>query len=202
MKADAASDSGEQTGARRAAPGRLALVQAFVNTNDREGREDRFDTLHGLWMWLEGASLPFDDSEIGESERAQAIELREGIRGLARLHSGQDREAPHPGELEGAIGRLDLTASYVGGQIALTGRTPVGIVLAPIVDAMRSAMDNLTWSRLKVCERDKCQWLFYDHSRNRTAHWCTTDLCGSREKARRAYARRTAAHDSEHNSIG
>ncbi len=202
MKADAASDSGEQTGGRRAAPGRLALVQAFVNTNDREGRVDGFDTLHGLWMWLEGASLPFDNSEIGESERAQAIELREGIRRLARLHSGQEGEGPHPGELEGAIGRLDLTASYVGGHIALTGRTPLGIVFAPIVDAMWAAMENGTWSRLKVCERDRCQWLYYDYSRNRAAHWCTTDLCGSREKARRAYARRTAAHHSEHYPIG
>jgi predicted RNA-binding Zn ribbon-like protein len=61
-----------------------------------------------------------------------------------------------------------------------------------VVDAVRTAMADGTWPRLKVCERDTCRWLFFDHSRNANSRWCASSVCGSREKSRRAYARRTA----------
>ena len=50
-----------------------------------------------------------------------------------------------------------------------------------------------TWERLKACERDVCRWAFYDHSKNRSSHWCSMAVCGQREKNRRAYRRRVSA---------
>jgi predicted RNA-binding Zn ribbon-like protein len=41
-----------------------------------------------------------------------------------------------------------------------------------------------TWSRLKVCPADDCQWAFYDHSRNHSRTWCEMEECGNRAKAR------------------
>src|SRR5919197_1249499 len=37
-----------------------------------------------------------------------------------------------------------------------------------------------TWTRLKACRREVCQWAFYDHSKNRLGTWCTMDICGNR----------------------
>ena len=37
-----------------------------------------------------------------------------------------------------------------------------------------------------------CRWAFYDYSRNRSASWCSMQLCGNRTKTR-AYRRRHGA---------
>ena len=49
-----------------------------------------------------------------------------------------------------------------------------------------------TWVRLKACPGRDCGWVFYDHSRNQSARWCSMKVCGDREKARAYYQRRTA----------
>ena len=49
-----------------------------------------------------------------------------------------------------------------------------------------------TWGRLKACPNDRCRWLFYDHSRNRSRAWCSMDLCGAQSKMRTYRARRRA----------
>ena len=48
-----------------------------------------------------------------------------------------------------------------------------------------------TWSRLKVCSADDCQWAFYDRSPTRNGCWCSMQICGSRAKSR-AYRQRSA----------
>jgi predicted RNA-binding Zn ribbon-like protein len=51
-------------------------------------------------------------------------------------------------------------------------------------------MEADTWSRLKACRDDTCKWAFYDHSKNRSGHWCSMEVCGSRHKARQYRERR------------
>jgi predicted RNA-binding Zn ribbon-like protein len=62
----------------------------------------------------------------------------------------------------------------------------LGKLLAIAHDAMHSG----DWERLKVCRNDTCRWAFYDHSKNRSRHWCQMDVCGSRQKARSYRQRR------------
>ena len=45
-------------------------------------------------------------------------------------------------------------------------------------------------SRVRIC--GNCGWLFIDRTRNANKRWCTTDMCGSRTKARRYYANKRA----------
>jgi predicted RNA-binding Zn ribbon-like protein len=40
-------------------------------------------------------------------------------------------------------------------------------------------------SRLRVCAADGCGWVFLDTSKNGTRRWCSMNICGNREKARR-----------------
>jgi predicted RNA-binding Zn ribbon-like protein len=41
-------------------------------------------------------------------------------------------------------------------------------------------------SRLKLCALPDCDWLFVDTSKNGRRRWCQMNVCGAKEKARRA----------------
>lgn len=171
-------------------------MQSFVNTIDLEdGTEsDEFSTLDGLTAWAARAGVDAP-AALSEEDRELAVRLREDIRRLAREHSGLGNPEPAGVRLERDLADLRLTATVDQGRIALAGTSPLGDLLAPMIDALRTGMDDGSWERLKVCHRDTCQWLFYDSSRNQASHWCATSICGSREKAKRAYARRTKRAD-------
>jgi len=69
------------------------------------------------------------------------------------------------------------------------GKPRLDRVLWPIAQA---AAELLTSDQLKIvrfCEAPDCEWLFLDHSRNRSRRWCDMTTCGNREKARRHYRR-------------
>ncbi len=69
------------------------------------------------------------------------------------------------------------------------GRNPLDRILWPIA---QSAVELLTSDELKLvrwCEAPDCEWLFLDHSRNRSRRWCDMNSCGNRAKARRYYQR-------------
>jgi len=68
--------------------------------------------------------------------------------------------------------------------VALVGKDPLGEVTAITLKAM---LDG-TWPRLKVCR--KCEWAFYDYSKNRSGSWCSMQLCGNRLKTRAYRSRR------------
>jgi predicted RNA-binding Zn ribbon-like protein len=68
----------------------------------------------------------------------------------------------------------------------------------------RDALDRVLWpvardaadllaagdlDRVGQCSDDRCGWLFFDTSRNRSRRWCSMEDCGNRAKARRYYRR-------------
>lgn len=174
----------EEPGQRPPAPEPLRLIQQFVNTFDREAGRDQLASSEVLARWFSvwtrwpGLALP-----SGE-EHARALAVREGIRDLAQ-HS-LAAEAP----FEKAVQELDIRLVVQVGQLRLDSTTRLGRALSPILDAVRAAMDDGSWARMKVCDRERCRWLYYDSSRNASSRWCATDICGAREKAQRAYRRK------------
>ena len=174
-----------EPGGRAPAPGQLRLVQQFVNTNDREAGRDSLDSPQCLQDWFTHWTGWDSTRRPTTTEHRQALVLREGLRWMA----APDVLA-RPAELDQVVRDLHLQLTLAADNFALDGPTPTGRALAPILEAARTARADGTWSRLKVCARDQCQWLYYDSSRNTSARWCATDICGSREKARRAYRRK------------
>lgn len=59
---------------------------------------------------------------------------------------------------------------------------------AAVSDALALLRDPERLARVRVCPGHLCGWLFYDSSGRR--RWCSMQVCGSREKMRRLYARR------------
>src|SRR5262249_10483292 len=69
------------------APGRLAAMQAFVNTLDLEQATDEIGSPSALDAWLQSAGLTEPTGpKAGKAELALAVELREALRGVLRSH--------------------------------------------------------------------------------------------------------------------
>jgi predicted RNA-binding Zn ribbon-like protein len=195
------------------APGDLRALQAFVNTLDIEQGTDALSSPADLDAWLRQAGLANALGDpSGQRELSLAIELREALRGVLRSHvtHRNRRTAPGPTADEdaveaaaaetGAAARvMDVAAAMRAGiDIDADGR----IRVVPAGEGAAAALTQLlligaeaatagTWTRLKVCSADDCQWAFYDRSPTRSGCWCSMQICGSRAKAR-AYRSRVA----------
>ena len=183
-----------EPGDRAPAPGALRLVQRFVNTNDLEGGPELLPDARALRRWLLADDLIDPAAPVTPADHVRAIAVREAIRELACANAGLPHD-PQANEIVDEAARRarlrpvleDLQTRY---EPEATG---VDAALGHIVGAIHTAIAEGTWHRLKACERDICRWAFYDASKNRSGHWCSMAVCGSREKNRRAYRRRRAA---------
>lgn len=187
----------------KTAPGRLELVQAFINTADLEEGTDAIATSDGLRAWLVErrlleADAPPDECDDGALETAAA--LREALRGLCLANNGEQ----HSSEAMEAFAstsdklHLHLTARFGSAELIRLEPDEEGVrrALGVLLTIVFGALHDGTWARLKACASDSCQWAFYDHSKNRSGHWCTMAECGNRAKVRNFRARRAPAKAS------
>lgn len=115
----------------------------------------------------------------GEPTREQLAALRE-IRDAARaLFDGNVRDWQRRTErlLRRSSYRLDLDAGFL----------PLGGGWDGFVEALLPGLVALRdeRQRIKVCENDRCGWLFLDRTKNRSRVWCEGGSCGNRMRARR-----------------
>jgi predicted RNA-binding Zn ribbon-like protein len=155
----------------KAAPEPLLEVQQFINSVDLEHELD--------WLpdWLAERGLD------GELERGRS--LREALRSLVLANNGAAVEQAALELVNDAAARLPL-------QLDADGHVGIGAArdaLDRVVAVALGAMLDGSWSRLKACRN--CCWSFYDYSPNRSATWCSMQLCGNRKKTR-TYRRRRA----------
>jgi predicted RNA-binding Zn ribbon-like protein len=161
-----------------AAPDPLRLVQRFVNTVDRE---------HGHeWLGTPAEAAAFFGCEPGAVDLDEAHELREALRLLLLANNGEQPDAAARETVNRAAPRVQLRLGEAGGA-ELVGLDPLGRVVAVAFAAM---LDG-SWARLKCCRN--CTWAFYDYSRNRSAGWCSMQLCGNRAKTRAYRGRKATA---------
>jgi predicted RNA-binding Zn ribbon-like protein len=183
-------DPGPQPAGRLPAPGRLGLVQAFLNTFwdlDAHGGERWPDpAAYGAWL----AERGFATARVGYRDLERAIDLREALRALALAN--HDR-APAPAaerELDRIAAqvapRAGLTPRFAGDgdRLEVAGDGP-DAALALVLGIVFAARADGSWRRLKACPHERCGWAFYDRSRNRSSQWCSMRICGNRTKAAR-----------------
>jgi predicted RNA-binding Zn ribbon-like protein len=155
-----------------AAPEPLRQVQLLLNTTNVETGDD--------WLpdWLA------EHRASGELE--QARELREALRSLVLANNGFAL-APD------ALRTVNTVAERVTLRVDAERRVHLdggSDALAAVCAVALGSMLDGTWNRLKACRN--CHWSFYDNSPNRSATWCSMQLCGNRTKTR-AYRRRKSA---------
>jgi predicted RNA-binding Zn ribbon-like protein len=148
----------------KAAPDALREVQLFINSVDVHNEVE--------WLpdWLDARGLG--------SEYERARELREALRSLVLSNNGH---APDPA----AVDVVNSALTLVSLSLDSAGRLVLGSDGDAIDDVMRTvvaAMLDGSWERLKACRN--CHWSFYDYSPNRSATWCSMQICGNRKKTR------------------
>ena len=70
------------------APGRLALMQRFVNTRNYLSGGDLLADTEEATAWLTGHGLLGAGERIGERERKRLVEFREALRSLLSANNG------------------------------------------------------------------------------------------------------------------
>ncbi|HVD55855.1 MAG TPA: ABATE domain-containing protein [Thermoleophilaceae bacterium] len=185
---------GEQMepGGRPKAPGRLELLQRFINSynHDFPPEWDRIGTSERAQTWLRQKRLVAPGERISDADVERLRELREAIRALAIANQGGQSEAA----ATKIIRRVSGTAQ-LGVAIDDTGRTAleptrrgVDRAVATLLGILHEAQLTGHWSRLKGCRQ--CGYAFFDRSKNRSAAWCAMSICGNRKKNRAYYRRR------------
>ena len=157
----------------KAAPGRLRLVQQFVNTTDHEHSRDLLATAAALEGWLAGEG--FEVRPVGPAALRRAHAVRAGLHEL--VVTGRAGKT-----LDEAADRAKLTLDLDAGELRARASGVDG-ALGTILAAVYDALHDGSWERFKACRN--CGWAFWDESRNRSAAWCSMQLCGNRLKVRR-----------------
>jgi predicted RNA-binding Zn ribbon-like protein len=187
----------------------------FVNTVDpRTGKHQRdflldYDDLVA-WAQLAGILSPKDGKELrafGQQHPQQAakvfaknVALRELLyRLFGAIATGQQPKASDLHALQSAYIDALRHAEPRPGGAGYTWQWPQGAETLERIGWLitQSAVDLLTSprvGRVKMCASpDGCGWLFLDTSKNGSRRWCSMEVCGSRAKMRRLYARRRQA---------
>jgi predicted RNA-binding Zn ribbon-like protein len=173
------------------APRELEVVRRFVNTLDLENAPDELSSPARLRAWLEERGLPAP-VELDEGDLRTAIDLREALRQLMLANNGEPHDVSAVAKLNEAAESARLTVRFEdGGKASRLAPAGSGVeaALGAILAIVFRSMAEGTWPRLKACRSETCKWAFYDHSKNRSATWCSMQSCGNRAKAR-AYRRR------------
>ena len=181
-----------EPGGRPKAPGRLELLQRFLNTWNHElpGDWDRLGTPAKARTWLRAKNLVSASARITALDAACLRELREALRSVVVANHATNQPP------SAALAALRRTSRSAVLRIELDdrGRTQLeptrnGLdgAAATLLSIVHEAHLLGTWPRLKACRQ--CGYAFFDRSKNRSASWCAMSICGNRTK-NRTYRRR------------
>ena len=163
-----------------AAPEPLRRVQLFVNTVNCESGEDWLQT------WLAGEGVTASAPEL---DRARSV--REALRELLHANNLQPMEGEPWPVLAEAADAASLSIDFSRPELG-AGAPGIDGAVGRLLAVSFTAMADGSWERLKCCRNHHCRWAFYDYSKNRSASWCSMQLCGNRRKTRAYRARHGA----------
>ncbi len=184
---------GEQVepGGRAKAPGRLEMLQRFINTHNHDLPPDwdRIGEAGKAHAWLRAKRLVDPHDRVSRADAARLRELREALRALALSNHGS---RPDPAALQvidtlSSRGTLSVVVSANAKTSLEPARRGVDGAIAVLLGILHEAQLTGEWVRLKGCRQ--CGYAFYDRSKNRSAAWCAMSICGNRTKNRAYYAR-------------
>lgn len=173
------------------APGKLEVVRTFLNTwripNETHEPLDEFAVLsamrHFYTTWFGDVSGAVEVSIMPEQVQQLRADLRSilGTSDVLILSAWLIRQPVKVVLSDEAEGKLLLTYRPVEVQQCR--------LCAEILALVVEAIAHSTWTRLKACP--DCQWVFYDHTKNKNKVWCLMTAsgpqgrsCGSISKVR------------------
>ena len=181
---------GEQIepGGRPKAPGRLELLQRFINSHNHDFPPDwdRIGTPEKARAWLREKGLIAAGDRVSDADVARLRELREATRGLLI-----SRESEAAAVIRANAAPLTVAIDDAGRTTLEPAVKGVDGAVATLLGILHEAQLSGDWSRMKACRH--CEYAFFDRSKNRSAAWCAMSICGNRTKNRAYYRRRRTA---------
>ena len=182
------------------APGTLEGVRTFLNTwwipNDTREPTDELMSLEAMHQfystWLGKAGGDSEVPIVPELVRQLRADLR-SILGKSEVLVLSEWLAQQP---------VEVMLSQDGEGMPTLRYRPAGSatcqLCAEVLALVVEAITHSTWIRLKACP--DCQWVFYDHTKNRNKVWCLMTAsgpqgrsCGSISKVRSFRQRQKAS---------
>jgi predicted RNA-binding Zn ribbon-like protein len=175
-------------------PEELTLLYDFVNTLDcrryvEQGVAhtggDEFATPSQMEAWMRTRQLLPSGKRIDEGDYRRALDLRGALRSFLEL-SPEDRLQNPDAARRMTLASRDFPLTLMvedDGAVALqaaAGSSALGRVVAQMYGLAKT--DRL--ARLKTCASEQCRWIFFDRSKPANRHWCSSNLCGNRQKTR------------------
>ncbi|MEV7069972.1 ABATE domain-containing protein [Streptomyces sp. NPDC093990] len=164
---------------------------------------ERLDSTGVLAAWIVGSGLVPRGTDLTHADPSWLVAFRE-LRGrIGELVRGTSRDIPGPG--------YDLALAHVNeaaraappapravpgedGSLVreLDGPPDCAALLGAIArDAVELLTDPVARAAIRECEGDNCPIVYLDTSRGRRRRWCSSEVCGNRERVAR-HRRRAA----------
>ncbi|MYX98692.1 hypothetical protein GT045_28795 [Streptomyces sp. SID486] len=163
---------------------------------------ERLDGTTALRAWIGGAGLVPAGTPLEHADGSWLAGFRElrrdvgllvrGVAGaqappygvaLRRVNEAARTAPPAPLAVRAPDGRLVRELAEPPGCAAL---------LAVVArDAVELLTDPVAWAAVRECEGDNCPLVYVDTSRGRRRRWCSSEVCGNRERVAR-HRRRAA----------
>jgi predicted RNA-binding Zn ribbon-like protein len=181
----------------KAAPDELDHIRQFVNTLDIETLEEQLSDPDATSAWLSERDLLPAGERLTAADVRQTQSMREALRKLLLAHNGAPLDPAAVDAVNNAAKSAELVVRFddEGNAALVPVRTGIDGALGRLIAIVYRSMAEGTWERMKACPEDKCEWAFYDWSKNRSATWCDMAVCGNRAKAR-AYRERRQHGDA------
>ncbi|MFG2514225.1 CGNR zinc finger domain-containing protein [Streptomyces sp. NPDC048584] len=159
---------------------------------------ERLGSVEVLRLWIAGSGLVPADTALAHVDASWPAAFRE-LRGqLAPLVRGRpasyDRPLARVNELARAAPPVPRAVPGEDGVLVrrLDGPPGRAALLAAVArDAVDLLTDPVARASLRQCEGDNCPIVYVDASRGRRRRWCSSEVCGNRERVAR-HRRRAA----------
>jgi predicted RNA-binding Zn ribbon-like protein len=186
-------------------PREIALLYDFANSLDlrryveqgvTHAPGDELETMAQLDAWLRARGLLDKGARLDAEDHRNALALREALRSFLELApSDRDKDAGPAERLKAAAARFPLTleVSATGGTALRPARDHPSSGLGKVLAELHLLSETNRLDRLKLCDSDECRWMFYDRSKPGNRRWCSSALCGNRQKTRTYRRRRRQA---------
>ncbi|MFE9726429.1 CGNR zinc finger domain-containing protein [Streptomyces sp. NPDC005794] len=178
---------------RRFDSGRVCL-DLVATAPEASGACEQLGSPARLAEWLLASRLVPCGTPLAAVDDTWVARFRQLRTGIDRLMSAQLAG----GDADSALERVNTLAAGAppglravrgqGGALvrALSAEPACGALLAAVArDAVDLLTDPAARAGLRRCEGDACRRLYLDTSRGRRRRWCSSEVCGNRERVAR-----------------
>ncbi|WP_069773373.1 ABATE domain-containing protein [Streptomyces sp. LUP30] len=170
---------------------------------------ERLDSVGSLCAWIHGCGLVPPGTPLTRVDTAWPGAFRELRRNVGQLVHGwlaQGGSVPYggAGAHDGALARVNEAARTApptpravrgedGSLVRALDRPPecAALLAAVARDTVELLTDPVARAGLRQCAGDNCPLVYVDMSRGRRRRWCSSEVCGNRERVAR-HRRRAA----------